>query len=174
MTAREVVIAGSAATKQSRQNQESLKAHCMSSADETIPILDLGPYLAGEPGAEPKLTEELRWACERIGFYFIVNHGVPPGLIGRAWAETARFHAQPLADKMKLLINDHMIGYLPLGYSTFRSSTVNRNTKHDLNEALFVRRDRSPDDPDVVSGKRWRGLNQWPTALPGFRDTMVE
>ena len=24
----------------------------MSSADETIPILDLGPYLAGEPGAE--------------------------------------------------------------------------------------------------------------------------
>ena len=146
----------------------------MSTADETIPVLDLGPYLAEEPGAERRLAAELRWACERIGFYFIVNHGVPQGLIDRAWAETARFHAQPLPEKMRLLINDHMSGYLPLGYSTFRSSTVNRNTKHDLNEALFIRRDRSPDDPDVVSGKRWRGLNQWPAALPGFRETMVE
>ena len=146
----------------------------MSSADETIPVLDLAPYLAGEPGAERRLTQELCWACERIGFYFIVNHGVPQDLIDRAWAETARFHAQSMPDKMKLLINDHMIGYLPLGYSTFRSSTVNRNTKHDLNEALFIRRDRMPDDPDVVSGKRWRGLNQWPAALPGFRETMVE
>jgi isopenicillin N synthase-like dioxygenase len=144
------------------------------SSDETIPILDLGPYLAGEPGAERRLAEQLRRACEEIGFYFIVNHGVPQRLIDRAFAETARFHAEPLAEKTKLLINDHMIGYLPLGYSTFRSSTVNRNTKHDLNEALFVRRDRTQDDPDVVSGKRWRGLNQWPAALPGFRETMVE
>lgn len=146
----------------------------MSVADETIPILDLGPYLAGAPGADSRLARELRQACEQIGFYFIVNHGVPQGLIDRAFAETAQFHAQPLAEKMKSLINDHMIGYLPVGYSTFRSSTINRNTKHDLNEALFVRRERTPDDPDVVSGKRWRGLNQWPADLPGFRETMVE
>jgi len=75
---------------------------------------------------------------------------------------------------MRLLINDHMVGYLPLGYSTFRSSNINRNTRHDLNEALFIRRERAPDDPDVVSGKRWRGLNQWPADLPGFRDTILE
>src|SRR5437762_10958947 len=146
----------------------------MNDADETIPILDLGPYLAGEPGADLRLAAELRRACEEIGFYFITNHGVPQRLIDAAFAETARFHAQKLADKRRLLINDHMIGYLPLGYSTFRSSTVNRNTRHDLNEALFVRRERDPDDPDVVSGKRWRGLNQWPAGLPGFRDTMLE
>jgi isopenicillin N synthase-like dioxygenase len=146
----------------------------MNDAGEAIPILDLGPYLGGEPGADRRLAAELRRACEEIGFYFITNHGVPQRLIDAAFAETARFHAQALADKMALLINDHMIGYLPVGYSTFRSSTVNRNTKHDLNEALFVRRDRTQDDPDVVSGKRWRGLNQWPAALPGFRETMVE
>ena len=143
-------------------------------AGGTIPILDLAPYLAGEPGAEQRLAAELRRACEEIGFYFITGHGVPQDLIDRAFAETARFHAQPLVDKMKLLINDHMIGYLPLGYSTFRSSTINRNTKHDLNEALFIRRERAADDPDVVSGKRWRGLNQWPAALPGFRQTMLD
>ena len=146
----------------------------MSAADETIPILDLAAYLGGEMGADRRLAEELRQACETVGFYFIVNHGVPPQLIERAFADAARFHAQPLAAKMRLLINDHMIGYLPVGYSTFRSSTINRNTRHDLNEALFIRRERAPDDPDVVSGKRWRGLNQWPAELPGFRETMVE
>ena len=146
----------------------------MHNADEIIPVLDLGPYLAGMPGAELRLAAELRRACETVGFYFIIHHGVPQNLIDNAFAQTARFHAQRLADKMALLINDHMIGYLPLGYSTFRSSDINRNTKHDLNEALFIRRERSPDDPDVVSGKRWRGLNQWPSGLPGFRDTMLE
>jgi isopenicillin N synthase-like dioxygenase len=145
----------------------------MHEPDESIPILDLGPYLAGEPDADLRLAGELRRACEEIGFYFITNHGVPQSLIDAAFAETARFHAQPLADKTALLINDHMIGYLPVGYSTFRSSNINRNTKHDLNEALFIRRERTPDDPDVVSGKRWRGLNQWPAGLPGFRDTML-
>lgn len=142
--------------------------------DQTIPILDLGRYLAEEPGADRRLAEELRRACETVGFYFIVNHGVPQDLIDQAFAETARFHAQPLADKMRLLINDHMIGYLPIGYSTIRSSSINRNTKHDLNEALFVRRERAADDPDVASGKRWRGLNQWPPGLPGFRETILE
>jgi isopenicillin N synthase-like dioxygenase len=145
----------------------------MNDAGEAIPILDLGPYLGGEPGADRRLAAELRRACEEIGFYFITNHGVPQRLIDAAFAETARFHAQALADKMALLINDHMIGYLPLGYSTFRSSTVNRNTKHDLNEALFIRRERAADDPDVVSGKKWRGLNRWPAGLPGFRATML-
>jgi len=145
----------------------------MHEPDDSIPILDLGSYLAGEPGADLRLAEELRRACEEIGFYFITHHGVPQRLIDAAFAETARFHAQPVADKTALLINDHMIGYLPVGYSTFRSSNINRNTKHDLNEALFIRRERAPDDPDVVSGKRWRGLNQWPAGLPGFRDTML-
>src|SRR5436190_23392843 len=146
----------------------------MSSAGESIPILDLGPYLAGAPGVDLRLAAELRRACEEIGFYFITGHGVPQSLIDAAFAETPRFHARLLPDKMALLINDHMIGYLPLGYSTFRSSNINRNTKHDLNEALFVRRERAPDDPDVTSGKRWRGLNQWPAGLPGFRAMMVE
>ena len=47
------------------------------SATETIPVIDLGPYLAGEPGARERTAGELRFALTEIGFYFIVNHGVP-------------------------------------------------------------------------------------------------
>jgi isopenicillin N synthase-like dioxygenase len=141
--------------------------------EETIPILDLGPYLAGEPGAGHALAEQLRWASENIGFYFITNHGVPQALIDRTFAETARFHAQPMAEKQKLLINKDQAGYLPMGGAKMRSSEVNQNTRHDLNEALFVRRERTPDDPDVIAGKPWRGLNRWPANLPGFREIIL-
>jgi len=141
--------------------------------EETIPVLDLGPYLAGTPGADHALAEQLRWASENIGFYFIKNHGVPQALIDQTFAETARFHAQPMEEKMKLLINKDQIGYLPLGGAKMRSSEVNKNTRHDLNEALFVRRERTPDDPDVIAQKPWRGLNQWPSSLPGFRERIL-
>ena len=48
--------------------------------DEEIPILDLAPYLAGQPGALERLAGELRHAFEHIGFYFIKGHGVPQAL----------------------------------------------------------------------------------------------
>jgi isopenicillin N synthase-like dioxygenase len=141
--------------------------------EETIPILDLGPYLAGTDGADRRLAGELRWASENIGFYFIQNHGVDQALIDATFAEAARFHALPIEQKQTLLINKHQIGYLPIGGAKMRSSGVNQNTRHDLVEALFIRRERSPGDPDVVSGKAWRGLNQWPDSLPGFRETVL-
>ena len=50
-------------------------------ATETIPVIDLGPYLAGAPGALDKAAKELRHALTEIGFYFIVNHGVPAAKI---------------------------------------------------------------------------------------------
>jgi isopenicillin N synthase-like dioxygenase len=142
--------------------------------EETIPILDLGLYLAGEPGADHLLADQLRWASENIGFYFIRDHGVDQALIDATFAAAAGFHALPMAQKHALLINQHQIGYLPMGGAKMRSSDVNQNTRHDLNEALFIRRERAADDPDVVSGKPWRGLNQWPGNLPGFRETILQ
>src|SRR5438552_1229013 len=46
--------------------------------DEEIPILDLAPYLAGQPGALERLAGELRHAFDHIGFYFIKGHGLLP------------------------------------------------------------------------------------------------
>ena len=45
------------------------------SATEIIPVVDLGPYLGGEPGAMERTAAELRFALTSIGFYFIINHG---------------------------------------------------------------------------------------------------
>jgi isopenicillin N synthase-like dioxygenase len=144
----------------------------MSDAD-IIPVIDLGPYLAGDRGALDRAAGELRFALTEIGFYFIVNHGVPPELVRDAFRQAARFHAQPLATKLAIRIDKHNVGYLPMRGDTLRTSTVETVTKPNLNEALFVARDLPPDHPEMIAGRRFRSANQWPTDLPGFRETVV-
>ena len=145
----------------------------MSARTDTIPIVDLGPYLAGEPGAIDRTAAELRLALTEIGFYFIVNHGVPDAQVRDAFHQAARFHAQPLEKKMEVRIDKHNVGYLPMRGDTLRTSTVQTVTKPNLNEALFVARDLADDHPDVVADRRFRSANRWPSDLPGFRETVV-
>ncbi|MCX7364025.1 MAG: isopenicillin N synthase family oxygenase [Alphaproteobacteria bacterium] len=141
---------------------------------ETIPVIDLGPYLAGEAGALDRTAQELRVALTEIGFYFIVNHGIARDKIRAVFAEAARFHALPLERKMALRIDRHNVGYLPMKGDTLRTSTVQTVTKPNLNEALFIARDLPADHPDVMADRRFRSANQWPTDLPGFRETIVD
>ena len=138
-----------------------------------IPIIDLGQYMAGAPGAIDATAAELRAALEGIGFFIVVNHGVSRDLIGRAFTEARRFHAQPYEAKVALRLNEHNNGYMAMGRYAVWTSEVNANDKPDLNEAFFVKRERPPDHPLRRSGRRFVGANQWPEALPGFRDTVL-
>jgi isopenicillin N synthase-like dioxygenase len=71
-----------------------------------IPVIDLGPCLAGEPGALDHAAAELRKT--EIGFYTIVNHGVPSALVQEVYRQVARFHARPLDEKLKIKLDQHM------------------------------------------------------------------
>jgi len=84
----------------------------------------------------------------------------------------ARFHALPNDEKMKIRIDKHNVGYLPMKGDTLRTSVVQTVTRPNLNEAFFVARDLGPDHPDVVADRRFRSANQWPV-LPGFRETVM-
>ena len=139
----------------------------------SIPILDLGPYLAGAPGALERVAAELRGALTEIGFYYIVNHGMPESQIRDAFHQAARFHALPLEKKMEVRIDRHNVGYLPMRGDTLRTSTVQTVTRANFNEAFFVARDLPPEHPDVVADRRFRSANRWPADLPGFREIIV-
>lgn len=143
---------------------------------EEIPTLDIGPYLQGTPGTLEDLAEQLRRIQQEIGFYFIVNHGVPRKLIAEAYEQLRRFYALPLEEKLKLRINAKSSGYVPAKSTVYVTSNVNQNTKPDLNECLLLMRERPADHPSIVAGRRFVGPNQWPdeTLLPGFRATMLE
>jgi isopenicillin N synthase-like dioxygenase len=126
-----------------------------------IPVIDLGPFLAGEAGALERTAAELRKTNETVGFLYISNHGVPQELIDRTFAAAATFHAQPIEKKMELKVDGAMQGYLPIRGSTTRTSTINANNKPNENEAFFVKREGQAGT-----------ANRWPD-VPGFRETAI-
>ena len=139
-----------------------------------VPLLDVGRWLAGDTAALRELAVQLRTALEQVGFFLLAGHGVPQALIDRVYAEAARFHALPLEAKMALKMSSSNTGYVPLGGGISRASTVARATKPNQNAAFFMKRERAANDSDVLAGKPHRGLNQWPAALPGYRETLIE
>ena len=138
-----------------------------------IPVIDVGPCFAGVPGARERTARQLGEALQTIGFFVLVNHGVPRDLIARTFDEARRFHAQPMAAKMALRMNEHNNGYMAMGRYAVWTSDVNDNDKPDLNEAYFTKRERTPDDPLVRAGRRFAGPNRWPDDLPGFRASVL-
>lgn len=146
------------------------------SALEEIPVLDLGAYLAGEEGELERLAAELAHAQQHIGFFYIRNHGIGQDLVDRVFAETARFHALPVEQRMKLLIDDQQTGYAPMKSSQIEegdAAVEKAPKKPDLSEAIWIRRDRPDDDPEILAGRLFR-RNKWPENLPGFRETIRE
>jgi isopenicillin N synthase-like dioxygenase len=138
-----------------------------------IPLIDVAGHLAGDAESSRKAAAQLRWAFENIGFYYLIGHGVPPSLINRTYEAAARFHAQPMPKKLALKVNEHNIGYLPIANAASpRALSLGRMPSQ--NEAFFLRRERTPDDPAVITNQRFHGLNQWPDDLPGFRETTLE
>jgi isopenicillin N synthase-like dioxygenase len=142
-------------------------------AADTIPILDIAPLRAGEPGALARLGEALRHAFTDIGFYFVRGHGVPEALVAEAFAAARRFHDQPMEAKLALRFDANNTGYLPMRGATTRLNALGAVQKPNVNEAVFFKRDLPADHPDVLAGRRFRGVNRWPADLPGFRDAVL-
>jgi len=138
-----------------------------------IPGLDLGPYLAGTPGALEDLARALREVCENVGFFYIENHGIPQALIDGAFEASRRVHALPVEQKREIKLNGDNIGYMFVNESMQRHSRVEVARKPNYNESYFCMRERGPDHPDVVARKPFRGMNLWPRDLPGFREAAL-
>jgi isopenicillin N synthase-like dioxygenase len=129
-------------------------------SEDELPILDISRDPAG-------VARALNTACEDVGFFYITNHGVAAELLRLVFMQSARFHAQPLAQKQRLAINAFHRGYI--GASSYR---LNEDLKPNLSESLVMMHELAPDDPELVAAKPLQGPNQWPD-LPEFRDTML-
>ncbi|MBS29216.1 MAG: dioxygenase [Alphaproteobacteria bacterium] len=147
-------------------------AECI--AEEKIPVVDVGPFLAGDADALEQFATELRAIQESLGFYCIVNHGVDQDLIDRSFEQIAHLFELPDETKMKYRVDFHHQGFIPNKSLILRWSKIAKNEKKDLNEAWAIMRERPPDDPKVVENVRHRNLNQWPEELPEFREVLLD
>jgi isopenicillin N synthase-like dioxygenase len=136
---------------------------------ERIPVLDIGDFLAGEPGAREALARDVAGACADTGFLVITNHGIAQTLIDDAFAAATDFFDQDEPCKLALKVGDLNIGYLPYGAQTVRTSKVNNNTRPNLSESFYIVTDLAAGDPEIVSGNPLYGMNRWPPEMPSFK-----
>ena len=138
------------------------------------PVIDLGPTLRNGSAAAHRAADELRAASEGLGFYFVGGHGVPQSLVDRLFGETKRFHALPLERKLSVRVTDKVVGYLPAGGQTQRTSKYGASRHPDTSASYYLRQEFPPDHPDRVAKKPWVFENRWIDGLPGFRETVLE
>jgi isopenicillin N synthase-like dioxygenase len=133
-----------------------------------IPLIDLAPLQDGTAKSRQMVAEEIRGACERVGFFYVASHGVPERLVEDVFEASDAFFALPHEEKMKLRLGKHTSfrGFLPDGVN---GGTAAGNRK----QAFQILSEKLPADP------RGREVelcepNRWPESPPGFRITLLD
>lgn len=136
-----------------------------------IPIIDLSGARLEGAGVVARTVASLRQALEFQGFVYLKGHGVPDASIDAVRAMSRRFHALPLAEKMRLKLDRNFRGYIPINTSTIVTSSVAKVTKPNQSESLMIMHEVAADDPAALAGEPLQGPNQWPdeALVPGFR-----
>jgi isopenicillin N synthase-like dioxygenase len=141
---------------------------------EQIPVVDFGPFLHGSPAERKAVARKIGEACRNIGFFYLINHGVPAALTDRVFAESRRFFALPIEKKREIAIEKSPChrGYFGMGGENL--DPKRQRYAGDLKEGIKIGRDLATDHPLVKAGTPLHGPDQWPTGLPGWRETMQE
>ena len=126
-----------------------------------IPVLDFSIFVDGNQTEKEVFASELRWIQEKIGFYYLVNHGIDGDLIGAAIRQIEELHSLPIEEKLKLKVDENATGYVPINSTIYVTTDIAQNDKPDLNENYRIVRDRDPDGE--------AGLRGGPPRLPARR-----
>ena len=140
------------------------------SASSSIPIIDISALTAQNADREAKIeiAKKIGRACEEIGFFAIINHGVPRDVISAAWNDTRDFFDLPLREKMTVTPDGFEY---PYGYENTESLSRGKAKKEnghasettsapDLKETFSL----GPKDPSK-SGMPHRRLPPKPTSM---------
>lgn len=94
-----------------------------------VPIIDIGALKDGSHAERMEVAKQLSKACEEIGFFVVVNHGVPKDVIDNAWNRTLDFFDLPLDEKMALKTQDEAKD--PYGYSQLGGEILSKGKEVD-------------------------------------------
>jgi hypothetical protein len=134
MTTAIVVEANSAPLNLTLGNGKKIFFHSDESIEvDEIPVIDIGGIFSDKIEDRKAVAERIREACHRIGFFYIINHGIDERYTKSTFEQAKIFFALPEERKMEVctdIVPDEFFGYFPM-------STYNRNYKRkkDLMEA---------------------------------------
>src|SRR5712671_1542713 len=131
-----------------------------------IPVIDLAPLIDGSAPQAERTVAALGRACADIGFLYVRNHDVPRDLVARMAAQAKLFFARPMDEKLRIVLDQRMRGYLPLNYRSYEGE-ARAGTSHQ--EGFWIGHERALSAADPLVGP-----NQWPDGLPELKPTMLE
>jgi len=135
-----------------------------------LPVIDLS-LLSGTGEQRQSLARSLNDACLHTGFFYIRRHGIPDGLIDRVFRESRALFDLPAEEKEAI---HKARSPANRGYEPLKGQTLEPGTPPDLKEGFYIGEELDDSDPRVLAGRFNHGPNQWPAALPTFRETMSE
>ncbi|KAJ5757460.1 uncharacterized protein N7511_006154 [Penicillium nucicola] len=141
--------------------------------DLMIPLIDLSPFFTGTPSDKHAVALSITEAFKTSGFLYLKSHGIPPSVVSRVFASSARFFARPQSEKddMGWTTPQSNRGYVAIGRE--KLTTVDEtNGVDDLRAA-------APDIKETMEIGR-EGVenlpNRWPDHLDDegkeFKETM--
>ena len=112
----------------------------------SIPVIDIAPFLNGTAGGEEAVAREVDRACSELGFLIISGHGVPDSLIDRMRQVSFAYFDRPLEEKIRLRMPpDRYRGYISLGSEALAYS-LDEESPPDFKESFSIGPVDPPDD----------------------------
>ena len=115
-----------------------------------VPIIDLTPFRTGTAAERQAVARQVGAACEQIGFFTIVGHGIPEELIAEMAQISRTFFDLPMEQKLEVRVNRTGVGYVPLQVEALAASLGKRtpgDLKESLNTGTDFAHDRWPREP---------------------------
>ena len=116
-----------------------------------------------------RVGAEVGRAARGLGFFSVADHGIPQPLVDAVFAAASQFFALPQSEKDALSVTQST-AYR--GYVRFGEEKLDPALRGDVKECFNAGPDLAASDPDVLAGKPFHAVNQWP-AVPEFRITLL-
>ncbi|KAI0386722.1 Clavaminate synthase-like protein [Hypomontagnella monticulosa] len=149
----------------------------MAAERSAIPVLDFGAWSNGSTDKKRRIAQELTDACRRVGFVYIINHGVPGDLLDEAFGWSKKLFDLPQEKKM---LAPHPPGpTVHRGYSWPGLEKVSQDIINDGDEAKEAENRKISDvkeSYEIGSEESETQPNIWlpEDVLPGFRKFMMQ
>ena len=103
-----------------------------------VPTIDIAPFKGGHPRERVGVVDEVRTACEDIGFFAITGHDVPEALVARIYDASRAFFDLPAEEKNAVGETGPVVGglmHFALGKEAL-AATLGNEAVGDLKETL--------------------------------------
>ncbi|SFG00309.1 Isopenicillin N synthase [Novosphingobium sp. CF614] len=146
----------------SERSEDDIAAAAAVSLEE-IPIIDFAPFLAGDKMARKAVADEIAFACENIGFFYLTGHGVPEQVVDAIFAAAADFFARPMHERAEAFATPEWYrGYIPMP----DHQPLSRNTR--MFEQYRLQHEWPADPEDMEHARIFDQVNRWPAGMDHF------